>query len=108
MEVSPLTQQYRPTSFQPKVAHLYDVLFRQDEDDLTNSDGFWRELFLLRPDKSRLEQQLKAFSTDDLLALQHETQQLFSRAVQQIKTGTPTTIENALDVRHLRGSCAPN
>ena len=70
MEVSPLTQQARPSSFQPKVIGLYDDLFKQDDEDLPYSDAFWAELFLLRPDKAGLERRLDGLTTDDLLHLQ--------------------------------------
>lgn len=97
MEVSPLTQQARPSSFQPKIIGLYDDLFKQDDDDLPYSDGFWGEFFLLRPDRAGLERRLDGLNTYDLLQLQHETQQLFVRAVSQIKHGRAPSDENALD-----------
>lgn len=97
MEVSPLSRQARPSSFQPKIIGLYDDLFKQDDDDLAYSDAFWGEFFLLRPDKAGLEQRLDGLITDDLLHLQHETRQLFVRAVSQVKHGRAPSDENALD-----------
>ena len=70
MEVSPLTQQARPSSFQPKIIGLYHDLFKQDDEDLAYSDGFWGEFFLLRPDRAGLERRLDGLTTDDLLQLQ--------------------------------------
>lgn len=70
MEVSPLTQQARPHLFQPKVAQLYDDLLRLDDEDMAESDGFWREFFLLKPDKAALQQRLGNLSANDLLHLQ--------------------------------------
>lgn len=99
MEPSPLTQQTRPSSFEPKIAQLYDTLFNEDDDISTDSDGFWREFFLLKLDKSRLKQLLETMGADDVIHLQHETQQLFTRAVSQIKLGRTPSAENALDVR---------
>lgn len=99
MEVSPLTRQTRPASFQPKIAQLYDDLFRQEDHDFASSEGFWGEFFLLRPDKARLGEQLEYLTAEDLLHLQNETQQLFLRAIAQVKTGRSPTTENALDVR---------
>lgn len=99
MEASPLTQQTRPSSFQPKVAQLYDNLLKQEDEELADSDGFWGEFFLLTPDKPRLQQRLKALRADDLIHLQHETQQLFARATLQVKAGRSPFAENALDVR---------
>lgn len=70
MDVSPLTQQTRPSSFQPKIIGLYDDLFKQEDEDLAYSDGFWGELFLLRPDKAGLQRRLGDLTTDDLLHVQ--------------------------------------
>ena len=70
MEVSPLTQQTRPRSFQPKIIGLYDDLFKQEDEDLAYSDGFWGEFFLLRPDNVGLQHRLDELSADDLLHLQ--------------------------------------
>ncbi len=70
MEASPLTQQTRPSTFQPKIIGLYDSLFKQEDEDLAYSDGFWGEFFLLRPDKAGLQQRLDELTADDLLHLQ--------------------------------------
>lgn len=99
MEASPLTQQTRPSSFEPKIAQLYDILFNQEDEILADSDGFWGEFFLLKPDNPRLKQRLEILGADDLIHLQHETQQLFTRAVSQVRLGRPPSAENALDVR---------
>ena len=99
METSPLTQQERPSSFQSKISQLYEDLFQQDDQDMADSDGFWREFFLLPPDLGRLRQRLERLHPNDLLHLQHESQQLFSRAVLQIKVGKAPMDQNALDVR---------
>lgn len=107
MEVSPLTQQTRPSSFQPKVAQLYLDLFKQEDEEFAESDGFWEEFFLLKPDKPRLKQRLEELTADDIIHLQHETQQLFMRAVLQIKSGRPPFAENALDVSPKRKISAP-
>ena len=102
MEASPLTQQSRPTSFQPKIARLYDDLFKPDDEEFSNSDGFWGEFFLLRPDKTHLEARLEGLTADDLLQLQDETQHLFARAIDQIKSGRSPAADNALDVRFIK------
>lgn len=98
MEISPLTQQNRSASFQPKIDRLYDDLFKQDDETSIDSEGFWEEFFLLRPDINGLENRLKALRADDLLHLQDETQQLFLRAIDQVKGGRSQAVENALDV----------
>ncbi|KAL9007574.1 MAG: hypothetical protein Q9173_007190, partial [Seirophora scorigena] len=115
MEPSPLTQQDRPSVFQPKIDSLYEQLLSsvklplrldkmsfliemQDEvDQFPFSDGFWQEFFLLRPDRSSLERRLDSFSADDLLHIQSQTQQLFRRAVGQINSRNGTSDEAALD-----------
>ncbi|KAI9681358.1 MAG: hypothetical protein M1817_002641 [Caeruleum heppii] len=112
MEPSPLTQQVRPESFQQKIVELYHILFQvfislnifataanesQDEEDADRSEGFWREFFLLKPDKAALENILAECSPDDLLQLQTQTRALFSRAVNEIKAGAAPSDEIALD-----------
>lgn len=42
----------------------------QDEDDHDKSEGFWREFFLLKPDKATLHKILDDLNPDDLLHLQ--------------------------------------
>lgn len=85
MEPSPLTQQARPEVFQQKIVELYEALFKvgnlldtwdlvlivdKNEDDHDKSEGFWREFFLLKPDKATLHRILIDLSPDDLLHLQ--------------------------------------
>ncbi|KAL8945700.1 MAG: hypothetical protein Q9222_007800, partial [Ikaeria aurantiellina] len=95
---SPLTQQDRPSSFQPKIDSLYDQLFSNPGDyEFNLADGFWREFFLLRPDKASLRRRLDSLSVDDLLHIQEATQQLFRQAVAHISTGNEVSDEAALD-----------
>ncbi|KAH8811823.1 hypothetical protein F5884DRAFT_783550 [Xylogone sp. PMI_703] len=96
MEASPLTQQARPLVFQQKIVELYEALFKED-DELEKSEGFWKEFFLLKPDKARLRQILDNLSPDDLLHLHVQTQQLFARAVVCIKAGNSPADAHALD-----------
>lgn len=98
MEPSPLTQQSRPESFQPKIVRLYEALFREDEEDYDLSEGFWQEFFLLRPDAANLKRILGYLGADDLLHLQAHSQQLFFRAVSYVKHDTPPSDDVALDV----------
>lgn len=98
MEPSPLTQQSRPESFQPKIVRLYETLFREDEEDYDLSEGFWQEFFLLRPDAASLKRILGYLGADDLLHLQAYSQQLFFQAVSYVKHSTPPSDEVALDV----------
>lgn len=64
MEPSPLTQQTRPAVFKPKVVQLYEQLF---EEAVEKPEGFWHELFLLKPDAASLRNALADLSADDLL-----------------------------------------
>ncbi|KAL8883203.1 MAG: hypothetical protein Q9192_007361 [Flavoplaca navasiana] len=98
MQASPLTQQYRPSSFQPKIDSLYEEIFEtRDDAEPEFDDGFWREFFLLRPDKANLRRRLENINVDDLLRTQGATQQLFRQAVAQITSGNGVSDENALD-----------
>lgn len=71
---SPLTQQLRPDSFEPKIVqlylHLFNVLANDDALDSVPSEGFWREFFLLKPDRQRLYQILEPMTAFDLLHMQ--------------------------------------
>ncbi|CCU76332.1 hypothetical protein BGHDH14_bgh03250 [Blumeria hordei DH14] len=69
MEPSPLTLQARPDVFQQKVVSLYQQLFK-DEDEVETTEGFWKELFLLKPDKPALLQVIDSLSPEDLLQCQ--------------------------------------
>ncbi|KAJ8062706.1 hypothetical protein OCU04_009226 [Sclerotinia nivalis] len=96
MEPSPLTQQARPEVFQQKIVELYEALFK-DEDEPEKSEGFWKEFFLLRPNKATLQTILNELSADDLLHLQVQTRQFFLRAVGCIKAGNHPADAHALD-----------
>ncbi|GAB7349143.1 hypothetical protein MBLNU459_g8085t1 [Dothideomycetes sp. NU459] len=61
MEVSPLKQETRPDTFEPKVVQLYRQLLKVGDDD-EKPEGFWRELFLLKPDTDRLVFLARVFS----------------------------------------------
>ncbi|KAL4970810.1 ARMH3 family protein [Aspergillus stella-maris] len=93
---SPLTQQSRPEIFKPKVVQLYENLF-QIQDYVEPSEGFWRELFLLPPDRAQLNSILEALTPDETLNLQVQTQQLFSRAIREASSGTIPTDSYALE-----------
>jgi hypothetical protein len=69
MEASPLTLQTRPDTFQPKIAQLYESLFKEEE-EIPKSEGFWEEFFLLKPDPTSLRDILGALTADDLLHFQ--------------------------------------
>jgi hypothetical protein len=79
---SPLTQQSRPETFKPKIVQLYENLF-QTSDFAEPSEGFWREFFLLPPDRAQLALILDRLGPEDTLHLQGQTQQLFARAIKE-------------------------
>ncbi|KAL3464101.1 hypothetical protein BJX64DRAFT_255610 [Aspergillus heterothallicus] len=84
---SPLTQQSRPEIFKPKIVQLYENLFQSSE-YIEPSEGFWREFFLLPPDRAQLSTILDAVSPDETLNLQTQTQQLFTRAIREAASGS--------------------
>ena len=103
MEASPLTQQERPISLQPKIVRLYDDLFEDDNEQMLESNGFWREFFLLSPDAPRLRQKLEGLYPADLLHFQRSTQTLFAQGTAQMRAEAGPMDENALDVRRISG-----
>ncbi|OJD14503.1 hypothetical protein AJ78_05153 [Emergomyces pasteurianus Ep9510] len=96
MEASPLTQQSRPDTFQPKIVSLYETLFL-NPDYAEPSEGFWREFFLLPPERLRLSQILDVISPDDVLQIHLQTQQLFSRAIKEAASGQNPSNLHALE-----------
>ncbi|KAI9717458.1 MAG: hypothetical protein M1828_007220 [Chrysothrix sp. TS-e1954] len=96
MDESPLTLQARPDTFQPKIVGLYEQLF-ESESLLEHAEGFWSEVFLLKPDQAKLRETLEALSPEALLQHQIPTQELFHRAAYQLRTGASPSDENALD-----------
>ncbi|KND94530.1 membrane protein [Tolypocladium ophioglossoides CBS 100239] len=117
MEASPLTRQPPPEVFTPKIVQLYSSLFKvclpqpdsapargpalparrlilcsQDK-----SEGFWREFFLLRPDRPTLRNILSETTPSDVLLLESHTRDFFGRAVETIKTGHGLAPLHALD-----------
>lgn len=86
MERSPLTQQSRPEAFEPKVIQLYRALLQvcrfltyktgylltrsQDREDDEKPEGFWRELFLLKPDTNKLAEMLDDMDAVTLIHIQ--------------------------------------
>ncbi|KAF4548238.1 Hypothetical protein D9617_30g011430 [Elsinoe fawcettii] len=96
MDQSPLTLQSRPEVFEPKVVQLYKQLFH-DNDDEDKSDGFWRELFLLKPDILSLGQILDEIEGQNLLHSNHNSQQLLVFAVMAVRAGEAPQDEQALE-----------
>ncbi|KAL2259292.1 hypothetical protein VTK26DRAFT_7095 [Humicola hyalothermophila] len=97
MEPSPLTHQPRPEVFQPKIVRLYEALFKDDADEGEKSEGFWKEFFLLRPDRPALRQILDEIGPNDLLHLEQQTRQLFARAIATLKNPYGVADLHALD-----------
>ncbi|KAK2753976.1 DUF1741 domain containing protein [Colletotrichum kahawae] len=99
MEASPLTRQPPPEVFKPKIVELYEGLFKlfKDDEDDDRTEGFWREFFLLRPDRAALRRILDGLGPADMLALEEQTRELFSRAVGAVKSGQGVADLHALD-----------
>ncbi|KIW14485.1 hypothetical protein PV08_07269 [Exophiala spinifera] len=101
MESSPLTQLLRPNSFEPKIVQLYLRLFtalaNEDGDGSIPTEGFWREFFLLKPDKQRLYDILEPMTAFDLLHMQAQTQAFFRRATREACSRDNSRNENALE-----------
>ncbi|KAF9698630.1 hypothetical protein EKO04_003386 [Ascochyta lentis] len=97
MEPSPLTQVSRPELFQPKIISLYETLFKEDDEDVELTEGFWQEFFLHRPDSAGLKRILGSVSPDEMLHLQAHSQQLFRCAIQRVKQAKPPSDEIALE-----------
>ncbi|KAK2875093.1 hypothetical protein FQN49_001789 [Arthroderma sp. PD_2] len=96
MESSPLTQQTRPETFQPKIVKLYESLLFNPE-YAQPTEGFWREFFLLQPDRTHLSKAIGRISHNDMLHLQSQTQQLFARAIREAASDNPTASAHALE-----------
>lgn len=93
---SPLTQQARPDVFEPKIVQSYKQLFKNGEDD-DNSEGFWNEFFLLKPDVARLCEILDDTGSDFLLHITHHCQQLFAHAITAARSDQAPADEHALE-----------
>ncbi|PKS10903.1 hypothetical protein jhhlp_002661 [Lomentospora prolificans] len=104
MEPSPLTRQLPPEVFQPKVVQLYESLFK-DDDDGEKSEGFWREFFLLRPERAALKRILDSLKPGELLQLESQTRALFSTAVAVAKGGRNGADVHSLDTLSVFLSC---
>ncbi|KAG9257622.1 uncharacterized protein F5Z01DRAFT_404717 [Emericellopsis atlantica] len=96
MESSPLTRQPQPEVLTPKIVGLYESLFK-DDDDVDKSEGFWKEFFLLKPDRHAFRATLNEVSPSDMLQLEGRTRELFARAVATLKGGHAGAASNALD-----------
>lgn len=99
---SPLTQQLRPDTFEPKIVQLYLYLFNvlpNDDslEDPTPSEGFWREFFLLKPDKQKLFDILEPITASELLHMHTQTQTFFKRIIFEAGSGISPRNENALE-----------
>ncbi|KAH1910884.1 hypothetical protein KXV57_006746 [Aspergillus fumigatus] len=93
---SPLTQQSRPEIFKPKIVQLYENLF-QSSDFAEPSEGFWREFFLLPPDRAQLALILDRLGPEDTLHLQAQTHHLFARAIKEANSGVSPVNAYALE-----------
>jgi hypothetical protein len=72
-------------------------------DEADRSEGFWKEFFLLRPDRPSLRQILDDTGPNDLLHLEHQTRQLFAQAIAALRHPYGVADSHALDVSISRG-----
>ncbi|KAL3960433.1 hypothetical protein ACCO45_005550, partial [Purpureocillium lilacinum] len=93
-----------PEVFTPKIVELYSSLLKDDE-YAEKSEGFWREFFLLRPDRATLRTILSDLSPADVLHLEPQTRDLFARAIDAVKTGQGRAPLHALDTLTIYLSC---
>lgn len=70
----------------------------QDEEDSERSEGFWREFFLLKPDQATLRTILDGLGPGDLLHIELQTRELFTKAVAHLRTTHGVADSHALDV----------
>lgn len=70
----------------------------QEVDEYAKPEGFWTELFLLKPDLRRLRQILDDTDTDTLLHNQQQCRQLLIHAIAALELGLAATDEHVLDV----------
>lgn len=96
----------RLDSASPSILVPYILTLFNNQDDVDpesdKTEGFWREFFLLKPDRASLLRILDDVGPDDLIQLQPQTRQLFLRAVTCLKTGNGTASLHALEVGRRR------
>ncbi|KAK2603964.1 hypothetical protein QQS21_003899 [Conoideocrella luteorostrata] len=119
MEASPLTRQPAPEVFTPKILELYVALFKvchspsdcidwgltDEYDGEEKSDGFWREFFLLRPDRQSLRTLLNDIPPADVLSFEGRTRELFGKAIVAVKAGQGLAPLHALDTLTIFLAC---
>ncbi|ODV92967.1 hypothetical protein CANCADRAFT_1566 [Tortispora caseinolytica NRRL Y-17796] len=93
---SPLSRVDRG-NLEPKVLSLYRELFVEGQ-DASKPEGFWYELFLLKPSKIDLFKTIDALTALKLLEMSHITRDFFSRSVYLVADDriAPQTRLNAL------------
>lgn len=75
----------------------------QDDDDGDKSEGFWREFFLLPPNRAALRDILGGLRPSEVVLLEGQTRELFGRAVKTVKGGKGVAASHALDVSKQMG-----
>lgn len=93
---SPLTRQTQE-SFQPKIVQLYSELFNLNDEDFSPSEGFWREFYLLKPEKQKFTDILEPLTADDLLHISRQTRNFVQKAISEVASDTAPQNENALE-----------
>ncbi|KAK3304765.1 uncharacterized protein B0T15DRAFT_558738 [Chaetomium strumarium] len=68
-----------------------------ESEEIEKSEGFWKEFFLLRPDRSSLRRILDDIGPNDLLQLHEQTRQLFAQTIAALKNPYGVADLHALD-----------
>lgn len=76
----------------------------QGDEDAEQTEGFWREFFLLRPDVAKLKETLGRMRPSDVLSRENQTRELFARAIVTLKESRGLAQIHALEVRSGRSS----
>lgn len=84
-----------------------NIVQSQDDEGADLSEGFWREFFLLRPERPALKRLLEELGPGDMLVLEEQTRELFAQCVEAIKGGRGVAEGHALDVS-FPSRCPPN
>lgn len=93
---SPLTRQTQE-SFQPKIVQLYSELFNLIDEDFSPSEGFWREFYLLKPEKQKFTDILEPLTAHDLLHINRQTRNFVQKSISEVASESEPQNENALE-----------
>lgn len=70
-----------------KVVHIYELIFRGEEDPTNNNNEFWNEFFLLQPNVETLETEVMKLTGEQLIGLKNNIILLFTKSIELIDSG---------------------